>query len=49
MDLGWKSQLPYFPREGGVETERLTLYSLDRIGENDLRPWGSLVEHVARR
>ena len=40
MDLGWKSQLPYLPEESGMEPARLTLYSLDRIGETDLRPWG---------
>ena len=49
MDLGWISQLPHLPKEGGVEPARLTLYALDRIGETDLRLWGSLVEHVAER
>ena len=49
MDLGWKSQLPYLPKEGGVEPARLKLYSLDRNSETDLRPRRSLVEHVAGR
>jgi len=47
MDLGWKCQLPFLPKDDGVEPARLTLDSLDRIGETDLRPWGSLVEQVA--